>query len=56
MRSALGLWDELKMSRDCEDQLRSSCSKRLRLERCGLQKLQRRPIDGEREERSLERE
>jgi hypothetical protein len=54
MRSALGRWDELEMSKGCEDQLRSSCSKRPRPERYGLQTLQRWPIDGEREERSLE--
>ena len=56
MRSTLGLWNELEVLKDHEDQLRSSGIKRTRVEECGIRKVQRQRVEGESGERSLERE
>jgi hypothetical protein len=56
MRSTLGLWNELEMLKGHEDQLRSSGTKRTRVDECGVRKVQRRHVEGESGERSLERE
>lgn len=54
IRSTLGLWDEPKVSKGQEDQICSSGIKRAKVERCGLWKVQRRRVEGESGERSVE--